>query len=248
MILFAILRPARPAPRPARPEMNLEKLGALLLADDGARVLGRTADSLEIAVDTGTGQKLGVTVRAREIRIKAAPDDKSPRVDEEHGGVIKVESAVDESEIEEAAGELARKLQGATGWHVESDHLLGFDPDGVCPSCQIECFEWQDRCSACDAELERVDTVEIGEEAFAKRFLAALLREELIELTTRRGVQSVESSLAAYLANGWTAPAKLLELLVELKEVAEVFASEEDIERLLDAAESGRGRRRAKQP
>ena len=126
--------------------------------------------------------------------------------------------------------------------------LLGVDPDGVCPSCQIECFEWQDRCSACDAELERVDTVEIGEDALAKRFLAALLREELIELTTRRGAQSVESSLAAYLANGWTAPARLLGLLVELKEVAEVFASEDDIERLLDAAESGRGRRRSKQP
>jgi hypothetical protein len=247
MILFAILRPPRPAPKPARssrPAMNLEKLGALLLlADDSARVIGRTPDSLEIAVDTGTGQNLGVTVRAREIRIKAEPDDKSPRVDEEHGGVIEV----DETDIEEAAGDLVCKLQGATGWHVESDHLLGFDPDGVCPSCQIECFEWQDRCSACDAELERVDTVEIGEEALAKRFLAALLREELIELTTRRGVQSVESSLAGYLANGWTAPARLLELLVELKEVAEVFASEDDIERLLDAAESGRGRRRAKQ-
>jgi hypothetical protein len=244
MILFAILRPPRPTPRPARPARDIEQLGALLLADDSARVLGRTPDSLEIAVDTGTGQNLGVTVRAREIRIMAVPDDKSPQIDEEHGGVLEV----DETDIEDAAGDLVRTLQGATGWHVDSDHLLGFDPDGVCPSCQIECFEWQDRCSACDAALERADTVEIGEDALAKRFLAALLREELIELTTRRGAQSVESSLAAYLANGWTAPARLLELLVELKEVAEVFASEDDLERLLDAAESGRGRRRSKQP
>ena len=60
-------------------------------------------------------------------------------------------------------------------------------------------------------------------------------REDLIELTTRRGALSVESSLATYLANGWSSPARLLGMLVDLKEVAEVFASEADLQRLLDA-------------
>ncbi len=130
-------RPPPPPPRtPARPALDVAGLGALFLEGDAGRVLQKTAEGLEIAVDTGTGQNLGVTVRADEIRIMAAPDDGSAQIDEEHGKLIEN----DDDEIEDAAGELVCMLQAATGWHVDSDRLLGFDPSGDCPSCEIECF------------------------------------------------------------------------------------------------------------
>ena len=131
--------------------MNVASLGALILANEGARTLRRTADSLEIAVDMGTGQNLGVLVREGEVRILTGHDDDSPQVDEEHGEAIEED---DDSEGEDVAGSLISKIQAASGWHVESEHLLGFDPSGVCPACELECFEWQERCSDCDAELE----------------------------------------------------------------------------------------------
>ncbi len=228
MILLATLRPPPKTRGPARLPFDLASLGMILVADDAARLLLNTDDRLEIAVDTGIGQSLSVTVMEGEIRIMAEPDDGAVQIGEEHGGPVKAEDTV----TEEAASELCCTLQGATGWHVESDHLLGFDPSGLCPTCHIECFEWQDRCAVCDGELEREDPTEDDDDR-ARHLLQSLLQEELIELTTRRGARSVESSLSTYLANGWGSPVKLLELLVELKEVAEVFASEADLARLL---------------
>lgn len=231
MTLLATLRPPPSSPpRPGRPAVDLAALSALVLRDDGARVLQSAPARIEIAIDVATGQNLAVTLRAREVRVEAPLTGSTRRYDEEHGTWIDDD---EDSDLEDAAVALVESVQALTGWHVESKRLLGFDPSGACPHCQIECFEWQDRCSACDAELESVETPEDDADRRADRLLEALLREGLLELATKIAAKSVQSILAAHLANGWSSPAQLLDMLTERKEVAEVYADEADIARLL---------------
>lgn len=235
MTLLATLRPPPPLPPPrrARPALDLAARTAIALADEGARLILATAERVEIAVDTGTGHNLRLTLTPGETRIEGTLTGVVRRPDEEHGGSIEDD---EDDEMEEAASAQVERLQGATGWHVTSDHLLGFDPSGPCPGCGLEGFEWQDRCSGCDAELEvDPDRVEGGvddADRRAQRLLQGLLREGLLELSTKRGASAVEGALAAAFARGRSSPERLLDLLTERVEVAEVYADEAAIERL----------------
>lgn len=234
MTPIATLHPPRNPPRPRRerPAFDLATLSALVLEDDGARLLRATPDRIEIAIDVGTGQNLAVTLLAGELRVEAARTGGERKYDEEHGEWLDDDD--DDDDLEEAAGALVERVQAATGWHVESDRLAGFDPGGACPHCQLECFEWQERCSACDADLEPSEkSPDDDSDRHAARLLRGLLAESLLELSSPNGSRPVQSALAAYLANGWAAPARLLALLTELREVAEVYADEADITRLL---------------
>jgi len=261
-MVSAVLRPPPPAPqaRKTRPPTSLAAATALVLEDDGARVLQSAPEQVDIAVETSTGHHLRLTLRPAEILLQADLPGAERMRDEEHGGWIELDF---DEDIEAAAEALVERLQQATGWHVDSEDLSGFDPAGPCPGCGVECFEWQESCALCGTELPKeADDAEDDEDAEdededdedegdeddevvddaadeteddadrrARRLVQGLLREQLLELCTSRGAASVESAVAAAIAGGSDSPEKLLDLLTSLKEVSEVYADEDQIAR-----------------
>jgi hypothetical protein len=120
----------------------------------------------------------------------------------------------------------ATVLQMASSFYVFSDELLGFEPVGECAPCRKEVYEWQDVCLSCDRPLYPPRP---GEEPYAgraKRVAAALLRHEMLELATPRGLRALETAIAAYYELGTAAPDALLSLFLDMPDIAEVYCDE----------------------
>lgn len=146
--LAELFAPSRPT---ARAVPSVDALAEKLVRELDARTLPAAKDGERIlAIDCGEGRNVRVALGAHGAQLSAMI--RGERVyDEEHGAWENDETVNDP--VLEMAGSVAERLQDATGWHVESEKLLGFDPAGRCAGCGAELFEWQDVCGACGAEV-----------------------------------------------------------------------------------------------
>lgn len=131
----------------------------------------------------------------------------------------------DTAALAERAAWIAERLQLATGWYVTSEWLSDCDPERSCAKCGQELFAWQERCP-CEPPIH----IELG-----RRLCDLLLAEALLELETPAARARVASALGALCEE--SEPARILDALVALDGVAEVFADEDDLDRLLLRAE-----------
>lgn len=242
MSALRVIALLRPEGSRAVPLAKGGELAESLLADDGARLVSHGTDEVVVAIDVGEGRNVFVAIRPKEIRLDASLHD-GVFFDEEHG-TEEDDPAVNEA-VYEVADAVVRQLQARTGWGVTSDHLLGFDPID-CPSCERTCFEWQERCMACGAWLdpgagEHDDEGPPAdhEDEQAEAIVRTLLKEELLELVSPSSSAGLCSRLAAYLAFEGVTSGGVLDVLVDSNDVAEVYATEGDLDRIIDGDRPG---------
>lgn len=230
---IAVLRPEETS---AVATIRAAELAEQLLSDDGARRVGRGAHGVAVAIDVGEGRNVLVSLEPREIRLDAMLYDEV-FYDEEHGTEEDDPSVNDE--VLDVADAIVRRLQAATDWSVESEHLLGFERLS-CPGCEGACFEWQERCSGCGRWLDSDGDEPSGpappdeDDEWAEAIIEGLLRQRLLELVSSSARASVESRLAAHLGFLGPTPGSVLRLLVDADGVDEIFADEDDLARILD--------------
>lgn len=222
----------------AYPAISLAKLVDVLVEDFDARVLKNQSTSAVLAIDSADGRNVEVTLSPTNAVIKARLED-SEYEDEEHGTTEEDDEV--NSPVEDAAVLVGECLQKLTGWHADS--LLGaFDANGLCPKCSVQCFEWQEHCPRCGVDLEApseaapTDVFDRKGQALAR----ALLDSDLVELTTKSAREAFESKLSWLYSTKKVTPTRLMDTLLDLPSVAEVYASEEDLDNALTAIRSDR--------
>jgi hypothetical protein len=135
--------------RHVAPASFVEAVVRVLEADERARVLTRTVHSATVAFDAGDGRNVSVLIARDKVVVEAVL--LSERVYDEEHGVWEDDEHVND-DVHDLACELLERIQKLTGWHVDADYM-DFEPDGPCPSCGVEIFEWEDSCGACGASL-----------------------------------------------------------------------------------------------
>jgi hypothetical protein len=209
-------------PQKAPPASRLKALVAFLVEDATVRIVKRTASATELVVDTGGGTSLRVRVDRDAIEVRVGPvllqPDQPPMPHEDY---------VD------AVSSFIEVLQVATGFYVFSDELIGFDAKGVCSSCGIEAFEWQDACESCEAKLHALRQGEDEHDGHAQRVVDVLLRRHMIELASPRGRRNVERNVSLYYAYSGTDADVLHGILMEMEDIAEVFCDAKELQRVL---------------
>ncbi|CAN5138959.1 hypothetical protein BH09MYX1_BH09MYX1_05360 [soil metagenome] len=202
------------APKSPRAPPNVTELVELVLrSSSGSRALSAGPDRATVDAATGTGKNVAITIEPSLVRFEGDVDD--------------------DDETEETAGAILEKLQAATGWHVTSDRLLGFEPSGKCPSCEVESFTWQEHCAACGLPLDpdAAKKARTPFQARAKRMVDKLLENELIELSAVPGARArLENRLVECLKKeiftDRLAGERLLGVLMNMDAVEEVFGDE----------------------
>jgi hypothetical protein len=229
MSALAVLREptAEEASRWHRPRKQpvLTRLRALsdcLEQEGNVRLVKRTAAGTELVVDAPGGTTWRVTFREEQITIQRGP------------ALVPPEGApVDAAVYLGDACALVEVLQLGSGFYVQSDELIGFDPVGECPACRMEVFEWQDACVGCAADLHPDPPGAVAEDARARRVVDAMLRHEMIELVSPRGRRSVERAVAAFYAMSGARAGVLLSIFMEMPDVAEVYCDESALFQIL---------------
>ena len=209
-------------PRKAPPALRLKALVGFLVEDPTIKLVKRTDTATDLVVDTGEGTCLRVRVRTETIEVRVGPvllkPDQAPMPHEEY--LDEVSSFIE-------------LLQVATGFYVFGDELIGFDAKGVCPSCGLEVFEWQDGCEACEAKLHPLRQGEDEHDGHAQRVVEVLLRRHMIELASPRGRRNVERNVSLYYAYSGTDAEVLHGIFMEMADIAEVYCDAKDLHRIL---------------
>lgn len=248
--LLAVLAPpsAKEASRAYRQRApGFPDLADMLAKIPSGRVLTKGPQLAKVGFDSGDGRNVLVTLRPQKMQLEAELREEKV-YDEEHGTWEEDETANDA--VIDLAGDLLGPFQAKTGWYVTSDHLLSFDPTGVCPSCGVECFEWQEKCAQCGGPVNEEDDDEPGEAAsggryqkWARDLVAALLDGELLELSAKGSRKAVEATVEELLLKGVRTSA-LFARLLEHPAVEDILGDDkalrEIVERTDPAAEESR--------
>jgi hypothetical protein len=249
--LLAVLAPpsAKEASRSYRQRApGFPALADMLAKIPSGRVLTKGPQLAKVGFDSGDGRNVLVTLRPQKMQLEAELREEKV-YDEEHGTWEEDETANDA--VIDLAGDLLGPFQAKTGWYVTSDHLLSFDPTGVCPSCAVECFEWQEKCAQCGAPVNEEDDEEAGEAAKGGRYqtwahalVGELLDGELLELSAKGSRRAVEATVEELLLKGVKTSA-LFARLLEHPAVEDILGDDkslrEIVERTDPAAEESRG-------
>jgi len=209
-------------PRQQPSAVRLKALLDFLLEDPTMRVLKRTDAVTELVADTGDGTSLRLSFGREHIDVRIGPFLLQPN-----------QQPVAHTAYIDAVSALVEVLQVGSGFYVESDELIGFEPRGACPSCGVEVFEWQDTCELCEAPLFTLRPGEDEDDARAQRVVDVLLRRGMIELASPRGRRNVERNVAMYFAYGGMATGVLLGIFMDMADVAEVYCDETELSRVL---------------
>jgi hypothetical protein len=204
------------------PAARLRLLRDFFLEEPTARLLRRTDIATEMLVDTGTGTSARVTFGQDAIDVRVGPSlvqgDQPPVprdvILDEISGIVEV-------------------LQAGSGFYVYTEELIGFDPIGACPTCDVEVFEWQTTCTVCDASVLLPRAGEDDHDARARRVVDVMLRRGMIELVSPRGRRNVEQVVSIFCDHGAAGPEALLALFMDMADVAEVYCDEAELRRVL---------------
>lgn len=214
-----------------RPFVPIPRLVALLGGAAATTVLHLGHDEAHVAVDAGDGRNVGVRLGPDGVRLFAVLED--PRIEDEEHGTEEEDDAVD-APVEECVEAIITVLQAATGWYYfDEDAGLMSEPEGACPACATEFFQGQDACPACGAELDSDEGAPDDDvDQRASTLARALLSGGHLELCTPRDRAIVEGRLGGCLSRG-AKTREILDMLVGLPAVAEVYCDEETLAGLL---------------
>jgi hypothetical protein len=204
---------------PARARLDL--LINFLLEDQHVRLVKRTPTAADLVVDAGEGRTFRLGFRDEEVFVSVGPS------------VVATEARASHETYLDCVCSFVDVIQLATGFYVHSDELLGFEPIGACPSCDLEVYEWQEQCEICSTKLHPVPAGEDEHDGRARRVVDALLRRKMIEIVSPRGRRNVEKTVSAFYEFGTAGPQVLLDIFVEMADLAEVYCDAIELKRVL---------------
>jgi hypothetical protein len=201
------------------------RLGALinfLVEDEHVKVVKRTGANADLVVDAGSGASFRLSFRDGVIEVRVGPSvvsgDDAPTLGP---GYL------------DCVASFVEAIQLGTGYYVYSDDLLGFEPTGSCPGCGVENFQWQDTCDLCTTKLYPVQTGEDEFDGRSRRVVSVLLQRKMIEIATPRGRRNVEKTVAAFFEYGTAGPQVLLDIFVDMADIAEVYCDALELRKVL---------------
>lgn len=201
-----------------------ERAEASLRASTTLHRLGKR----DFAVDLGDGSNLQLSFSDGELRF----------------AVLSSELAEDDADdalesCGHAVWSLARPLALALRWELIAEAAgVEYLLSERCPDCQAACFDDETQCSVCGAQLvepeeETLAAAESNEQR-AQRLVTTLLSRGLLKLVAHRHLPAVVSQLSDALERKLRA-AELGALLMELDEVDELFADDDELRELLQS-------------
>jgi hypothetical protein len=186
-------------------------------------------------LDTGEGRNVQIVVANTRIEFDGVLDP-TRFYDEEHGTSEEDDAA--NAPLFDAVEELARPIQHVTRWSLTLSQGDEIEADEPCPTCKALCFEWEDTCPSCGADIETATSVgspNNDDDELARRVLSALIEAGHIEIDSARR-PSIESVLAATFGNFGGATSLVSKHLIEHPAVEELFCDEAVLEEVIEAA------------
>ncbi len=140
--------------------------------------------------------------------------------------------AEDRMDMREWVEEVARDLQVSTpGYYVFAGEKIRRDFEPLqCLACHRECFTWQDNCQSCGF---RLDTSPKAVKR-AQMIVQQLYQEEALLLGEEQTIEKLAFALAP--AAEKPQPAIILEALLELEQVEEVFGEDDQLTQSIKTA------------
>jgi hypothetical protein len=186
--------------------------------------------------DTGEGRNVRIVVAHSRVEFDGVFD---PRrfYDEEHGTWEDDDAA--NAPLFDAVEELARPIQRVTRWPLTLSQGDEIEADEPCPKCKALCFEWEDMCPSCGADIMIATSVGPSlddDDELARRVLSVLIEAGHIEIDGARR-RSIESVLAATFGNFGGAATLISKNLIEHPAVEELYCDEAVLEEVIEAAQ-----------